>query len=123
MQFSTITAFLTLAMAGTGLAVPVDAQAIPAEALEARAPAQLIDLWGDANFLGLKYTGTAERGACINLPSNFASIITSGKARSGLKCTTWINTGCTGTGFSFISSAKFDSWIDNKSKSWKCIAL
>lgn len=120
MQFTTLTTLLaTLALVA---ASPV---AVPAEeiSLEARAPAQLIDLWSDANFLGLKYTGTAERGQCINLPSNFQNIITSGKARAGLKCTTWINTGCTGTGFSFITSPKFDSWIDNKSKSWKCIAL
>lgn len=122
MQFTTIATFATLFLGALAAPAPnVDAAPAPAPELESRA-AQLIDLWADANFLGLKYTGTADRGQCVNLPSDFRNIITSGKARSGLKCTTWINTGCTGTGFSFISSPRFDSWIDNKSKSWKCIA-
>lgn len=125
MQFTTLTSILaTIALAANGaMASPV---AVPAEdiSLEARAPAQLIDLWGDASFLGLKFTGTAERAACVDLPSNFRNIVTSGKARAGVKCTVWVETKCAGTGFSFntAGSAQFPSWIDNKAKSWKCIA-
>ncbi|KAK4188918.1 hypothetical protein QBC35DRAFT_431918 [Podospora australis] len=111
-----ITTLLTLA--ATVIAAP---NPTPVEAAEVESRAvTLIELWGDSNFLGLKYTGKGDLGYCYNLPGDFNDYITSGKAYSGYVCTTWVDKNCYGTGFSFLSSSKFPTWIDNKSSSWMC---
>ncbi|KAK3984276.1 hypothetical protein QBC44DRAFT_346126 [Cladorrhinum sp. PSN332] len=114
MQFSSLT-FFTLATA------VMAAPSIAPATIENRA-VTLIDLWADADFLGLKFTGSADVGQCKNLPSDFNDRITSGKARANYRCTVWVDKDCKGTGFSFISNPKFDSWVDNKASSWKCVA-
>ncbi|EPE25897.1 hypothetical protein GLAREA_01809 [Glarea lozoyensis ATCC 20868] len=117
MQFTTIIATSILAVMAT--AAPV---AVPA--VEARAQ-QLIDLWQDSGFLGLKFTGSSDVGKCVNLPSNFNDRVSSGKAKPGFRCTTWVDANCVGTGFSFNASpgaSSFPSWINDKSSSWKCVA-
>ncbi|KAK4161325.1 hypothetical protein QBC43DRAFT_217921 [Cladorrhinum sp. PSN259] len=115
MQFSALT---ILALATATMAAPSPAPAT----IENRA-VTLIDVWVDANFLGLKFTGSADVGQCKNFPSDFNDKLTSGKARPNYRCTVWVDKDCKGTGFSFINSSKFDSWIDNKASSWKCVDL
>ena len=122
MQFATLT---TLLAAGSAFAAPAPAaEPIDASAaIEARAPTALIDLWQDANFLGLKFTGSAELEECKNLPSNFNDITTSGKARPGFRCTIWVNKDCKADGFSFDNNGvkQLPSWINDKASSWKCV--
>jgi hypothetical protein len=113
------TAFLQ-AIAATGLLVP----GIAATPIEERAPQELFDLWVDQNLLQLKFTGSANVEQCENLPSNFASVVSSGESKPGFRCTIWVQKDCKGTGFSFNDNpgAKtLPSWIDNKSNSWKCV--
>ncbi|KAL2067006.1 hypothetical protein VTL71DRAFT_1430 [Oculimacula yallundae] len=125
MQFINIitASFLaTLAMAAPAPVAAPEAIAEPAQ-IEARA-VQLIDLWKNSNFLDLKYTGSANAGDCVNLPSNFNDIASSGKAKPGFRCTIWVNKACAGTGFSFNASpgsASFPSWINDTASSWKCV--
>ncbi|KAG9230248.1 hypothetical protein BJ875DRAFT_340916, partial [Amylocarpus encephaloides] len=95
-----------------------------AEPAEAAAAVALIDLWQDYGFLGLKLTGSSSPGTCVNLPYNFNDIVSSGKAKPGYRCTTWVYANCQGTGFSFNASpgaSSFPSWINDKSSSWKCV--
>ena len=40
-----------------------------------------------SDFLGLKFTGSAEVGQCKNFPGGFTNNITSGKAKPGFRCT------------------------------------
>ncbi|KAK3313009.1 hypothetical protein B0H66DRAFT_595487 [Apodospora peruviana] len=131
MHFTTITSLLaTIALAGNAvMATPVPAASPEGEAttttVEARAEAPLIDLWDEAGFLGLKFTGSANVGDCKNLPSKFNDLSSSGKAKAGFRCTVWVAKDCKGDGFSFNTSGsnskQFPSWIDNKSSSWKCV--
>ncbi|KAK4465318.1 hypothetical protein QBC42DRAFT_343945 [Cladorrhinum samala] len=111
MKFSFVS-LLTLATAAAAAPSAVEGRAVT-----------LIDLWADRDFLGLKFTGSADVGQCKNLPSNFNDLVTSGKARSGYRCTVWVDKDCKGTGFSFVSNPKIDSWIDNKASSWKCVKV
>jgi hypothetical protein len=118
------TTFITLAMAITSaLALPAAAAAAADVQLSKRAE-PLIDLWQDRDFLGLKFTGSANVGDCKNLPRDFNNNVSSGKARPGFRCTVWVDRDCQGTGFSFNAapgSSAFPEWIDNKSSSWKCV--
>ncbi|CCC14894.1 hypothetical protein SMACR_07708 [Sordaria macrospora] len=87
--------------------------------------ADLVDFWTDANFLGLKHTGQGNVGECKNLPGDFNDRISSAKARSGYRCTVWIdancNTGTTGYSFDTSSGSSFPGWINDKASSWKCV--
>ncbi|KAH6664183.1 hypothetical protein B0J14DRAFT_706622 [Halenospora varia] len=117
MQFSSIIAASIMATMAFAAPAPVPEPA-------AEAASQLIDLWVDAGFLGLKFTGSSTVGTCVNLPSNFNDKISSGKAKPGFRCTTWVDANCLGTGFSFNESpgaSSFPSWINDKSSSWKCV--
>ncbi|QDS76207.1 hypothetical protein FKW77_008385 [Venturia effusa] len=118
MQFK---ALLTIAMS----ALTVSAAPAPASDTDAAAAkVQLIDLWQNANFLGLKFTGSSTVGTCENLSgTGFNNNVTSGKAKPGFRCTVWVRENCLGTGFSFNTAGenKFPNWIDNQSSSWKCV--
>jgi hypothetical protein len=82
MQFSAI---IVAALAGTAFAAP--APAVEAAA----AKTQLIDLWQDGGFLGLKFTGSSTVGTCENLAgTGFNNNVSSGKAKPGFRCTTWV---------------------------------
>ncbi|KAF2429233.1 hypothetical protein EJ08DRAFT_671164 [Tothia fuscella] len=119
MQFTTI---LLATMASTAFSTPIGAP-VAEPALEARA-SQLIDLWQDNGFLGLKFTGSSDVGKCENLPNGFSNNVSSGKAKPGFRCTIWVDKNCLGTGFSFNASpgaSSLPSWIDNKASSWKCV--
>ncbi|CZS90987.1 hypothetical protein WAI453_003849 [Rhynchosporium graminicola] len=123
--FSIITAsFLaTLAIAAPAPVAAPETVAEPAQ-IEARA-VPLIDLWKNSQFLDLKFTGSSNAGTCVNLPSNFNDIASSGKAKPGFRCTIWVNANCKGTGFSFNASpgsASFPAWINDTASSWKCVA-
>jgi hypothetical protein len=84
MQF---TAIIIAALASLATATPV---AKPEPALEARAQ-QLIDLWQDPGFLGLKFTGSSDVGKCENLRgTGFQDNVSSGKAKPGFRCTIWV---------------------------------
>ncbi|PVH78304.1 hypothetical protein DL98DRAFT_516801 [Cadophora sp. DSE1049] len=126
MQFTNIiTASLlaNLAMAAPAPIAAPEAVAEPAP-LEARAQA-LIDVWKNSGFLDLKFTGSSNPGTCVNFPSNFNDIISSGKAKPGFRCTIWVDKACAGTGFSFNASpgaSSLPSWINDKASSWKCVA-
>lgn len=118
MQFTTL---LTLAVS----TLSVTAAPAPLPATDAVAgKVQLIDLWQDAGFLGLKFTGSSTVGTCENLKgTGFKNNVTSGKAKPGFRCTVWVKEDCLGTGFSFniAGSNQFPRWIDNQSSSWKCV--
>ncbi|CZR61918.1 uncharacterized protein PAC_11815 [Phialocephala subalpina] len=118
--FSVISASL---LASVALAAPAPAPVLDAT-IETRSVSEQIDVWQDADFLGLKFTGSAEVGQCKNFPGGFTNNITSGKAKPGFRCTVWVDKDCKGTGFSFNTAGVKDlpDWIDNKSKSWKCVA-
>ncbi|KAH7329939.1 hypothetical protein BKA65DRAFT_553941 [Rhexocercosporidium sp. MPI-PUGE-AT-0058] len=121
MQFiNIITASIlaTLAMAAPAPVAAPEAVAEPAQ-LEARA-VPLIDVWKNAQF-----TGSSNAGTCVNFPSNFNDIVSSGKAKPGFRCTIWVDKNCVGTGFSFNANpgvASLPSWINDKASSWKCVA-
>src|ERR1700761_2589197 len=107
------------------LALAATAFAAPAPAAEA-AKSQLIDLWQDPGFLGLKFTGSSTVGTCENLAgTGFNNNVSSAKSKPGFRCTIWVDKDCQGTGFSFNAdpgASSLPSWIDNKSSSWKCVA-
>jgi hypothetical protein len=98
--------------------------AAPAPA--AAAKSELIDLWQDPGFLGLKFTGSSTVGTCENLKgTGFNNNVSSAKSKPGFRCTVWVKEDCLGTGFSFNAdpgAATLPDWIDNKSSSWKCVA-
>ena len=131
MHFTAVTkAVAALILATTAVAVPAPVPAAEApvtEAVEIAARAdsvQLIQLWNDADFLDLKFTGSGVVDACYNLPAKFTDVSTSGKAKAGFRCTIWVDKACKGDGFSFNANPgknQFPSWIDNKASSWKCV--
>jgi hypothetical protein len=47
----------------------------------------LLDLWSDRDFLGLKFTGRGEYGRCENLPREQENRVSSAKAHAGHRCT------------------------------------
>lgn len=118
MQFTTL---LTIAISAFTVSA---APAADVTVDTAAAKVQLIDLWQNAGFLGLKFTGSSTVGTCENLKgTGFNNNVTSGKAKPGFRCTIWVEEKCLGTGFSFDTAGvnQFPSWIDNKSSSWKCV--
>jgi hypothetical protein len=128
MQFTTLA---TLLFAASAIAAPAPAPiAEPTELematpeLEARGAQALIDVWKNAGFLDLKFTGSANVGDCKNFDDKRKNNLSSGKAKPGFRCTIWVKADCKGDGFSFNASpgaSSFPSWIDNKAKSWKCV--
>ncbi|TID18428.1 hypothetical protein E6O75_ATG06504 [Venturia nashicola] len=113
MQFQTL---LTIAIS----TLTITASPTP----ETATKSQLIDLWQNANFLGLKFTGSSTLGTCESLKgSGFNNNVTSGKAKPGFRCTVWVQEKCLGDGFSFdvAGSSRFPGWINDKSSSWKCV--
>jgi hypothetical protein len=123
MQFSSIISILSaLAMASSVIAAPA-AEPVDAASIVAR-DQQLIDVWDDAGFLGLKFTGSANVGDCKNFPSKFNNLISSGKAKKGFRCTIWVDGNCKGDGFSFNADpgvSKLPPWINDLATSWKCV--
>jgi hypothetical protein len=84
MQFTTI---ILAALASTAFATPI---AQPEASLEARS-SQLIDLWQDPGFLGLKFTGSSTVGTCENLKgTGFNNNVSSAKSKPGFRCTIWV---------------------------------
>jgi hypothetical protein len=126
MQYTTL---FIAALAAVASALPAAEPATASAAASATATSaaaatktKLIDLWEDPNFLGLKFTGQSTVGTCENLKNK--NVISSAKSKPGFRCTVWVQPDCNGTGFSFNAkpgSAQFPEWIDNKSKSWKCV--
>lgn len=123
MHFPTLTTIL-LATASMTTALPTT-ETLSIETRQAKQ--DLIDLWQDTGFLGLKFTGSGKVGECNELPkaknNNFADNTSSGKAKKGFRCTIWVDSNCKGTGFSFNAdpgSKKFDDWINDRASSWKC---
>jgi hypothetical protein len=47
----------------------------------------LLDLWSDRDYLGLKFTGRGEYGRCENLPREQENRVSSAKAHRGHRCT------------------------------------
>jgi hypothetical protein len=47
----------------------------------------LVDMWADKNFLGLKFTGRGEYGRCENLNRQQENRVSSAKAHRGHRCT------------------------------------
>ncbi|RDI83521.1 hypothetical protein Vi05172_g6707 [Venturia inaequalis] len=121
MHFPTLLTLTITALTTTTTAAPT-----PQVAAAAVAKTQLIDLWQNANFLGLKFTGSSTVGTCESLKgTGFNNNVTSAKAKPGFRCTVWVEEKCVGTGFSFDGggSGKFPGWIDNGSSSWKCVRV
>ncbi|KAH8687285.1 hypothetical protein BGZ60DRAFT_558584, partial [Tricladium varicosporioides] len=73
------------------------------------------------NFHGSKYTGSGNAGTCYNLPSSYNDRLSSGKAKSGYKCTVWSNASCSGNKYEFSNSPSFPSYINDHASSWKCV--
>ncbi|KAF2664342.1 hypothetical protein BT63DRAFT_444081 [Microthyrium microscopicum] len=98
------------------------ASAAPTGATTAAKDQELIQLWQDQKFLGLKFTGSGVVDKCFNLPGDFTNNVSSAKAKPGFRCTIWVKKDCKDTGFSFDEAGNkvLPDWIDNKSKSWKC---
>ncbi|KAE9365570.1 hypothetical protein N431DRAFT_563447 [Stipitochalara longipes BDJ] len=121
MQFFSIIATSMLAT----LAVSAPVADAPSSVETVSRSTELIDLWQDADFLGLKFTGSSTVGTCVELHgTGFDDNVTSGKSKPGFRCTIWVETECKGTGFSFNANpgiAQLPSWIDNQAKSWKCV--
>lgn len=115
MQFTSLLAIAISTLSVTAAPTPA-----------AAAKSQLIDLWQDPGFLGLKFTGSSTVGTCENLKgTGFNNNVSSGKAKPGFRCTVWVKEDCLGTGFSFNAApgaSSLPDWIDNKSSSWKCVA-
>ena len=129
MHFPTLTTILLATTATITTALPTNTNpndlTISIESRQSKT--DLIDLWQDAGFLGLKFTGSGKVGDCNELPkaknNNFADNTSSGKAKKGFRCTIWVDSKCKGTGFSFNAdpgSKKFDDWINDRASSWKC---
>lgn len=121
-----LTTLLTIAI--SALPITVTATPTPTPQTDATAAAatktQLIDLWQNTKFLGLKFTGSSTVGTCENLKgTGFNNVVSSGKAKPGFRCTVWVEEKCLGTGFSFDVTGSDDlpGWIDDKSSSWKCV--
>jgi hypothetical protein len=84
MQFTTV---LLATLASTAFAAPAAAPASDAAASKQ----QLIDLWQDQAFLGLKFTGSSTVGTCENLAgTGFNNNVSSCKAKPGFRCTIWV---------------------------------
>lgn len=117
---------LTLLLATTALAAPAPTENdISARGTKKPQAQPLIDLWRDANFLGIKFTGEGSLDQCYNL-DGFNDQASSAKAKDNFRCTIWVDKNCKGTGFSFIKGdaadqKKFPSWINDKASSWKCV--
>ncbi|CAG8982358.1 hypothetical protein HYALB_00014059 [Hymenoscyphus albidus] len=118
MQFISTSLIAIMAAAITAAPTP------NAQEASATAATQLIDLWVDKDFLGLKFTGSSTVNTCNNLSGGFRDSVSSGKAKAGFRCTVWVDNDCLGTGFSFNAnpgSNLFPSWINDQSSSWKCV--
>lgn len=126
MQLTALTTIITLLAASWGaIASPVAAAEPEPEAavVEARAPTPVIDLYANTNYGGSHYVGSADPPTkCINLPTAWTTIVSSGKAKSGWKCYCYLGWNCGDQAFgAFINAPVFPGWIDNKCKSWKCV--
>ncbi|KAH6682674.1 hypothetical protein B0J14DRAFT_574134 [Halenospora varia] len=120
MQFTSIIAASILATLALASPAPA-AEAVPAPDVEVEAIAGLVEMWVDVNFRGSKYTGSGNAGTCYNVPSGFNDRLSSGKSKSGYKCTVWNNAGCGGSKYEFHTSSSFPSFINDHASSWKCV--
>ncbi|KAE8452266.1 hypothetical protein EG329_000966 [Mollisiaceae sp. DMI_Dod_QoI] len=126
MQFLTLisTSLLASLAFAAPAPAPITYEIANTTTIETQTVSQQIDVWQDAEFLGLKFTGSATVGECKNFPYSFADNITSGKAKPGFRCTVWVYEDCLGLGFSFntVGVKDLPGWVDDQSKSWKCVA-
>lgn len=85
----------------------------------------VLEVWDNKNFLGLKLTLDATLGKCENFPNDFNNKISSARAKKSLICTIWPEQNCKGDlGFSFDdgNGAKvFPKEINNKASSFRCV--
>ncbi|KAK3345951.1 hypothetical protein B0T25DRAFT_612020 [Lasiosphaeria hispida] len=134
MHFITVTkAIATLMLASSAMAAPAPIATTPEDitsilssgetaTIEARAQ-QLIDVWETKNFLDRKFTGSGTVGECYDFPKDFQKILSSGKAKSGFRCTVWPKVKCGGAeslSFDINGRKTFTDAVENKAKSWKC---
>ena len=87
--------------------------------------AELGTLWTDANFLGVSIPLSGNVGSCYNLGGSNNDKASTGKAKSGYKCSVWTDSGCSGSKYTFDSAGNpnkdvWPSWINDKASSWKC---
>ncbi|KAK5653643.1 hypothetical protein OQA88_8673 [Cercophora sp. LCS_1] len=124
-----LTTFATILLAATPIfAAPAPTtEDIAARGTKKPQAQALMDLWKNADFLGIKFTGEGSLDTCYNL-DGFMDQASSAKARDNFRCTIWVDKNCKGTGFSFIKDDKknpeqknFPSWINDKASSWKCV--
>ncbi|KAK0724209.1 hypothetical protein B0H67DRAFT_567452 [Lasiosphaeris hirsuta] len=132
MHFITVTkAIATLLLASNALAAPAPVATTPEEISSILSPAgvieardqQLIDVWEDKNFLGVKLTDSGVVGECKDFPKKFQTILSSGKAKPGFRCTVWPKKNCGGAeSLSFDSTGRkaFTDAVNDKAKSFKC---